>query len=627
MDLLGHQKILILKSRFFELYDIKLINQEYDIIIQEALQAIKEVFGAVQVTLYTSEEWDVNWTIVSSTAKRDYLGKTTCIKENLSLACEYKFYRAPIKEDTLHDYMMLALKSKEKVDHILAIKIKKELLLDDPNGEMEISLFDMVAKEVEILFRNMQDMMNINRDKKKYKQLFKVTEKFHSSMKMEDVLREVISTLKEVYPSYRYYLLLSHDNNSPMDLPVKDLEYDSENTAAMEAYVTGELQFENLKEVKSSVIYAPLKGKQGVYGVLQIIVPDVISFPKNEVEFISLLANTAGGALENAQLYQQSKKLVTDLQLINEASDQLNSNLRLNEMMTYICERISASFNAKEVGFILFSLENDSTKVLLGSSSFFFEPESKKYIDYFKEKIQIEKDSLFLGDFSMQIEDVRYKSIMAVPMMQTGVLKGFAIVMHPEAYHFPFDTFKLLQSLIHHSTLALTNSLLREELEKMVVTDHLTKLYSRSYLDEKIQRSLLEDVEGTFILIDIDDFKLINDTYGHQIGDDIIIQVANIIKENIRSSDVGSRWGGEELAIYLPKVPLSFGVTIAERLVKKVKDNSKPSVTISCGVSYWNKQSNDTYNTLFKRADKALYIAKETGKDKVVIQNTFLVSE
>ncbi|MCM3362818.1 diguanylate cyclase domain-containing protein [Niallia sp. MER TA 168] len=624
MDFLGHQKILILKSRFFELYDIKLINDDYDIIIQEALQAIKEVFGAVEVTLYTSEEWDLNWSIVSTTASRDDLGKNTCIKENLQLASGYKFFRLPITEDTIHDYMMLALKSKEKLDYILAIKIKKELL-DEPNGE--ISLFDMVAKEVGILFRNMQNMLNVNRDKKKYKQLFKVTEKFHSSMKMEDVLREVIFTLKKVYPSYHYYLLLSHDNNSPMDLPIKDLEYDSENMAAMEAYVTAELQFENLKEEKSSVIYAPLKGKQGVYGVLQIIVPDVSSFPKNEVEFISLLANTAGGALENAQLYQQSKKLVTDLQLINEASDQLNSNLRLNEMMTYICERISASFNAKEVGFILFSIENDSTKVLQGSSSFFFEPESKNYIDYFKEKIQMEKDSLFLGDFSMQLEDVRYKSVMAVPMMQTGVLKGFAIVMHPDAYHFSFDTFKLLQSLIHHSTLALTNSLLREELEKMVVTDHLTKLFSRSYLDEKIQRSLIEDKEGTFILIDIDDFKLINDTYGHQIGDDIIIQVANIIKENIRSSDVGSRWGGEELAIYLPKVTLSLGVTIAERLVKKVRDYSKPSVTISCGVSYWNKQTNDTYNSLFKRADKALYIAKETGKDKVVIQNTLLVSE
>ncbi|NRG32954.1 diguanylate cyclase domain-containing protein [Niallia circulans] len=624
MDFLGHQKIIMLKSRFFDLYSMKVINENIGIIMQAALEAIQEVLGAVEVTLYSIEEWNVNWTIVSSTVIKNCKEQTVYLNEDISFLCEYKFSRTSIKDDSVHDYMLLALKNKEKekVDYILAIKMKKELL-DDPHGER--LLFDMAGKEVGIFFTNMQNIVDTMKEKKKYKQLFKVTEKFHSSMMMEDVLREVIFTLKEVYPFYHYFLLLSHDNNSPTDLPVKDLEYNGENMAAMEAYVTAELQFENLKGEKSSVIYAPLKGKQGVYGVLQIIVPNAISFPKNEVEFISLLANTAGGALENAQLYQQSKKLVTDLQLINEASHQLNSNLRLNEMMNYICERISASFDAKEVGFILFSLENNSTKVLSGSSSFFFNQESQQYIKYVKEKIQIEKDSLFLGDFSMQLEGARYKSIMAVPMMQTGVLKGVAIVMHPSAYHFSFDTFKLLQSLIHHSTLALTNSLLREELEKMVVTDHLTKLYSRNYLDEKIQMSLLEDKEGTFILIDIDDFKLINDTYGHQIGDDIIIQVANIIKDNIRSSDIGSRWGGEELAIYLPRVPLSLGVTIAERLVKKVRRNSKPAVTISCGVAYWNKQSNDTYHTLFKRADKALYTAKETGKDKVIIQNTLLI--
>lgn len=72
MDFLGHQKILILKSRFFELYDTNLINENYDIIIHEALKAIQEVFDAAEVTLYTSEEWDVSWTIVSSTEKRSY---------------------------------------------------------------------------------------------------------------------------------------------------------------------------------------------------------------------------------------------------------------------------------------------------------------------------------------------------------------------------------------------------------------------------------------------------------------------------------------------------------------------------------------------------------------------------
>lgn len=209
---------------------------------------------------------------------------------------------------------------------------------------------------------------------------------------------------------------------------------------------------------------------------------------------------------------------------------------------------------------------------------------------------------------------------MAVPMVQSEKLKGFTLVMHREPYHFTFETFKLLQSLIHHSTLALTNSMLREELERMVVTDHLTKLYSRNYLDERIHLSMAEDEMGTFILIDIDNFKLINDTYGHQVGDEVLVQVANLILGNIRDTDIGARWGGEELAIYLPQISIETGALIAERLVKKVSENTNPPITISCGVSYWTSESGDTLKSLFKRADKALYIAKGTGKNKVVIQ-------
>ena len=131
-------------------------------------------------------------------------------------------------------------------------------------------------------------------------------------------------------------------------------------------------------------------------------------------------------------------------------------------------------------------------------------------------------------------------------------------MLQKEPYYFSFDNFKLLQSLIHHSSLAMANSILREELEKMVITDHLTQLRSRNYLDKQMGESMQEDEEGTFILIDIDNFKKVNDTYGHQIGDDILVQVANLIQSNIRESDIGARWGGEELAIYLPKVPLVY---------------------------------------------------------------------
>lgn len=210
---------------------------------------------------------------------------------------------------------------------------------------------------------------------------------------------------------------------------------------------------------------------------------------------------------------------------------------------------------------------------------------------------------------------------MAVPIIQEDDLKGFCLVLHEAPYHFSFDRFKLFQSLIYQSGMALTNSMLRERLEKMVITDHLTQLFAKNYLNSRMETSIGEDEQGTLILLDIDDFKKVNDTYGHQTGDEILIQVAKLIKENIRSTDIGARWGGEEMAIYLPGVPLQTGVQVAKRVLAAVRKNTNPPVTISCGVSYWNKEMNETAESLFNRADAGLYHAKSLGKNQVVISD------
>jgi two-component system cell cycle response regulator len=458
---------------------------------------------------------------------------------------------------------------------------------------------------------------------KRYKQLIKITEKLHSSLNVNTLLSELCVTLKEVYPDFSFSILLAEDTYSHSDHPIIDSEYDSENIAAIRAYATGNLQFESSLTDRHAIIYAPLKGKQVTYGVLQIISANMTDFPEYEVEFLTLLAGSAGSALENAHLFQQSQREVSNLQLINETSHCLNSNLRLIDTMSYMSQQIISSFHAEEVGFFLFSFDHEKVKILPGSTPYFFTKQARIYIDYIKEKIQIEKNPLFFGDNKLlNIKSITsFHSILAIPMIHSEELKGFSIVMHQKPYFFSFDTFKLLQSLIHHSSLALTNSMLREELEQMIITDHLTTLHSRKFLDERIQQSMEEEEEGTFILLDIDNFKEINDTYGHQVGDKVLVQVANLIKRNIRGEDIGARWGGEELALYLPGVPLEKGAAIAQRLVEKVSECSDPHVTVSCGVSYWNKERLDAYNFLFKRADEALYTAKGTGKNKAVIQD------
>ncbi len=104
-------------------------------------------------------------------------------------------------------------------------------------------------------------------------------------------------------------------------------------------------------------------------------------------------------------------------------------------------------------------------------------------------------------------------------MIHNNKMSGLLLIVHVKPYFFTFNHYRVLQSLVHHSTLAFTNSILRDELESLVVTDHLTKLYSRSYLDEQIQQPIERDKLGSLLLLDIDNFKQVNDTYGHQTGD------------------------------------------------------------------------------------------------------------
>lgn len=614
--------IMELKSRFFDIINTSCDLSQYGEILKKMCYVVKDVMKTDGVDLFLCCEWKQQIYMEASTSDESLPKSIVSYTEIEDLLKDQILVRKPVPFEFFSPFdLLILLRNNQQLVGILAI-VGEENVFKQYNYSMD--LVNDFCNETSSFLQKIQSLFKILSDETRYKRLFSVTEKFHSTMDVDIVLREVIDTLQEVYPTFNYFLHISQDIRTYKELPIKDIKYDSENSLAMQAFVSGIVQLEDSLMEKKSILYAPLKGKQGVYGVLEVVAPDTFLFPNNEIEFIALLANTAGSAIENARLYQQSRRLISDLQLINETTHHINAHLKLSEMTSFLVKQIKKSFLAEEVAFIFISGESNEVKVQKGSTAFFFMEEAKPYIQYVEKRIQSEKDPVYVGDISLKgyQHEWRYKSIMAVPMIHGNVIIGFALVLHHLPYFFSFDTFKLLQSLIYHSTLAFTNSLLREELERMVITDHLTKLYSRNYLDKRIKQSMGEDQQGTFILIDIDNFKQINDNYGHQVGDEVLVQVAKIIKNNIRGSDIGARWGGEELAIYLPKVPLHIGATVAERLVKKVCEQSHPNVTISCGISHWEKTQDDNFQNLFKRADRALYKAKETGKNKVVIQES-----
>lgn len=166
---------------------------------------------------------------------------------------------------------------------------------------------------------------------------------------------------------------------------------------------------------------------------------------------------------------------------------------------------------------------------------------------------------------------------------------------------------------------------MEKRLFKLATQDPLTGLYNRRYAVEAMNNFKNQsDRYGyplSVMMLDIDNFKKINDTFGHDIGDEVLKALAKTIKENIRVSDIPSRWGGEEFLIVLPNTDLNGAVNLAERIresVSQTKVGPVSKFTVSIGVAQY--QFGETLNALVIKADRGLYEAKMSGKNRVVFK-------
>lgn len=176
-----------------------------------------------------------------------------------------------------------------------------------------------------------------------------------------------------------------------------------------------------------------------------------------------------------------------------------------------------------------------------------------------------------------------------------------------------------------HKELITTQQLLEEKnrlLKHQSITDGLTKVFNRSYLDRslknEVQRANRYDSYLSVIMVDIDHFKQINDSFGHQVGDVALVEVAKVIQENIRETDIYGRWGGEEFLIICPGTSVDQTLRLAEKLrvcIEAIKVRQVNKLTASFGVSGYS--SNMSLDELLAKADSALYRSKEAGRNSV----------
>jgi diguanylate cyclase (GGDEF)-like protein len=232
-----------------------------------------------------------------------------------------------------------------------------------------------------------------------------------------------------------------------------------------------------------------------------------------------------------------------------------------------------------------------------------------------------------------RIRDDGVMSLIAVPLVADGRIVGILYVddFRPRVFsEYDINLMSLLGTL---AASAVDKVLTLERAEEMAVTDELTKVYNHRYfartLAAELKRAERYGDKLGIIMIDVDFFKVFNDTHGHLQGNEVLIQVAALLKQHARETDVVARYGGEEFVVILPKTPKTQTAHLAERLRQAVEQcavagaKSQPGgkLTISLGVAVypddWDKA--DDPSGFLALADAALYQSKGMGKNRVTV--------
>jgi diguanylate cyclase (GGDEF)-like protein len=322
--------------------------------------------------------------------------------------------------------------------------------------------------------------------------------------------------------------------------------------------------------------------------------------------------------------YQMAREELEYLSTLREIGLAITSTLDLDETLTTIAHVVQGALEIRRL--TIFTLEDAGKTAHPIIAKYGGDVISKERLEEERTPVAGSPMAEALDTRRVVLVNTEWQTAAYVPLISKNSAVGVMRIEDPvEKPQFTENDAHLFMSVGALTAIAINNA----QLYAMAVTDGLTKLYVRRYFDlrmaEEFDQSRRYRRCFSLMMFDIDHFKKFNDTHGHQTGDLVLVQFAQLLRANTRRSDICCRYGGEEMAVVMPETRLSAAAMLAEKLCERIRSHEfsgsggqKLSVTTSIGVSTYHEKL-ESADDLVGAADEALYRAKHEGRDRVAI--------
>jgi diguanylate cyclase (GGDEF)-like protein len=380
-----------------------------------------------------------------------------------------------------------------------------------------------------------------------------------------------------------------------------------------------------------SELAIPLMARDEVVGVLDCQSDRLDHFDPETIDLLTLFSTQASIALQNARLYSLEQQRARQLQAINAIAQQTTAVLELEELLSRVCQLIQDAFRVSHVSLFL---REDHDLVLRAHHGTLTPrvPEGGRFPATTEPWASILANSTTAMETDLGVAPSSTKffaesaSRMCIPLVSFGQTLGIIALDSATPDAFRDGDLQSLESVADICATAIQNAHYVERVKQLAYLDGLTGIFNRRFFElrimEEIERARRYGTGMAVIMADIDQFKRLNDEFGHVLGDEVLRQVSSLFHQQLRKIDVVCRYGGEEFGILLTQTSAQHAMNIAEKLRKMVASWQFPgvprTVTISAGAAAFPEHGT-TRDALVRAADSALYAAKQAGRNRVCL--------